>query len=192
MADGIGEYPPRRPTARLAAVLPPRTRASPRFFSLLLLPAVLPKATSCMNLSTSSVVTAATLSWPSRGLIWRSMRPLSISSVLRFLRLLAARQHTPSLGVGEIKSHNYELRSAASPLGLLHGRRILPFLTCPSRRCASARAVSGVRANHAGRSLPPLSAFQSPIEKYVGSDRAPLAPRTKAGDRSVPGNLTWF
>ena len=84
MVDGVAEYPAKEANcAGGGGFAATNARQSP-LFSAFRVAGRLPSATSCMKLSTSPVVTAVTLSRPSRGLIWRSMRPLSISSVLRF------------------------------------------------------------------------------------------------------------
>jgi transposase InsO family protein len=76
-AEGITVNRKRVQRLMRAVPLSPRTFASP--FDL---PAVLPSATACTQPSTSSCVTADTGMRPRSGLIWRTIRPRSMASVL--------------------------------------------------------------------------------------------------------------
>ena len=120
-SDGTGMA--NSPTVRLAAPLPPRTRARPRFFAVLVQPAVLPAVTSCRKASISSRVTAATLSEPGNGLMCRSMRPRSVASVLAFFAVRRrVISHAPD---ARYRPHNWST-VAALRLDCLSRRRRQP------------------------------------------------------------------
>ena len=101
LAHGVAEDGAQQATVRPATPRPPRTIERPRglVFSLV---AVLPAAMSCMKRSTSSRLTVFAGIRPSRGTMWRAIRPRSEISVDFLLGDLPPGQQAASFNVGEV------------------------------------------------------------------------------------------
>ena len=133
------------------------TRASP-CLPVLMRAAVSPSVTASRNRSMSLRVTDATLSQPSRGLMWRSMRPLSVASVLGFLVACAVSGCVrPRQLRGRRRKAPRRSRPCALPLGARPDRRpsrLRRECAAPPRaRCQASTARRGGRscASAAGR-----------------------------------------
>jgi hypothetical protein len=76
--------PPRRPTVRVAVPEPPRTMAFPRSFLVLTETRVFPAIMSLRTLLMSVLVRSLTRRGPKSGMMWRSIRPVSVVIVEGF------------------------------------------------------------------------------------------------------------
>lgn len=107
----------------------------------------------------------------------------------RLLRHFTPREQPSGLRIGEVEIAQLRHGGCLTlcPLG---GGGVFAFLDLPEQalRLGSSR-LRGPGRTVSSDGLPALSAFQSPVDQNVGSDRAPLAPHAEAGDSSVPNGL---
>jgi hypothetical protein len=130
---------------RVAVPAPPLTIALPRSFLVFTETRVFPAMMSLRTLLMPVLVRSLTLRVPISGMMWRSIRPVSVTIVEAFFGLPPFSQDETGLQISEIAGTE-----------LLHGDRPVielapsagssPPATRPSCTFASRRAVSGAQA----------------------------------------------
>ena len=182
---------PERRSATLDAVpAPPDTRARPRG-PVRTSTAVLPIVISWTSRTIAALSSSPTVIAPISGLMWRSIRPLSISSVERCFGLLNLVRTAPANAASRYLSQRLETEIA------------VPFLESPQNQrptqlkrvfflphCAPAQRT---RRPKLPCCKPPRTSEHSSLQHK--NDRLSLAPRPKTSDTSlsgIPDDRAWL